>query len=79
MTVGELLANYEGNVSFFDITTKKEVGTTFGGSPLILQLQSFEVLGWSAVKSSSNPKVAVVCKFTEPTTMPEEVETTEVK
>lgn len=77
MTVGELLANYEGTVAFYDSTTQKEVGNTFGGSPLISQLQSFEVLGWSAVKSTAHPKIVVVCQFTQPTTPPEENETTE--
>lgn len=84
MLVGELLANYEGKIDFIDSTTEKTVCNTYGGSPIISLLQDYEVIEWTAVKSTNNPKVAVLCKFTEPTDEPvepsdeiEPVETTE--
>ena len=83
MTVGELLANYVGTVVFIDSSTKKEVCSSYGGSPIISQLQEFEVEEWSAIKSTANPKIAVVCQFTqvpptdETVEQPETVETVE--
>ena len=74
MNVGELLANYEGQVDFFDKSTEKLVCTSYGGSPIISLLQSFEVLEWTAAKSVSKPKITVLCQFTQ---VPEPSEETE--
>lgn len=65
MTVGALLSNYEGKVDFYDTTTEKQVCSTTGDSPVIDILTDYDVVNWTAVKSSSQPKIAVSCQFTE--------------
>ena len=64
MTVGVLLANYKGDVEFYDYYKQEFVGKTFGGSPIIDAISDKDVFGWSAKQSAKNPCILVYCAFT---------------